>query len=103
MVSEVDLKLDRRGFIGTVFMAAGLLLSFGTAAVYGLRYLFGRQSRPPAINVLVASIGDIPLGASAYRWFAMDIERPDHANVHAWYERLAERPAYREHVMLPLS
>ncbi|HJO68325.1 MAG TPA: glutathione S-transferase C-terminal domain-containing protein, partial [Rhodospirillales bacterium] len=49
------------------------------------------------------SIGDIPLGASAYRWFPMDIERPDHANVHAWYERLAERPAYREHVMLPLS
>ena len=49
------------------------------------------------------SIGDIPLGVSAYRWFAMDIERPDHANFRAWYERLAERPAYREHVMLGLS
>ena len=49
------------------------------------------------------SMGDIPLGASAYRWFAMDIERPDHARLRAWYERLAERPAYREHVMLALS
>ena len=49
------------------------------------------------------SIGDIPLGVSAYRWFAMDIERPDHARLRAWYERLAERPAYREQVMLGLS
>ena len=49
------------------------------------------------------SVGDIPLGCSAYRWFAMDIERPELANLAAWYERLAARPAYREHVMLALT
>ncbi len=49
------------------------------------------------------SIGDIPMGIWAYRWFAMDIQRPPMSNVEAWYARLCERPAYKEHVMIPLS
>jgi glutathione S-transferase len=49
------------------------------------------------------SMADIPLGAYAYRWFEMPIERPRLANLEAWYERLKERPAFREHVLLPLS
>ncbi len=64
MIAENSPKIDRRGFIGAVFMAVSLVLSFGTAAVYGLRYLFGRQSRPPTVNVLVASLNDIPAEAS---------------------------------------
>ena len=47
--------------------------------------------------------GDIPLGCAAYRWHGMDIERPDLPNLAAWYERLNSRPAYRQHVMLPLT
>jgi hypothetical protein len=31
------------------------------------------------------------------------IERPELAAVGAWRDRLAERPAFRRHVMLPLS
>ena len=46
---------------------------------------------------------DIPLGATAYRWYGLDIERPDYPGVRAWYERLAERPAYQDHVMLPIT
>ena len=49
------------------------------------------------------SIGDIPLGIWAYRWFAMAIDRPRLPNVEAWYGRLRERPPYREHVMIPLT
>lgn len=49
------------------------------------------------------TVGDIPLGCAAYRWHEMQIERPDLKNLRAWYERLAERPAYRQHVMLPLT
>lgn len=49
------------------------------------------------------TMGDIPAGASAYRWFTLDIERPDLSNLEAWYARLKARPAYREHVMLPLT
>lgn len=49
------------------------------------------------------TMGDIPLGATAYRWLQLGIEGPPLPNVRAWHERLSERPAFREHVMLPLS
>ena len=49
------------------------------------------------------TMGDIPLGAFAYRWLALPIERPALANLEAWYGRLCERAAYRTHVMLPLK
>ena len=49
------------------------------------------------------TMGDIPLGAFVHRWYALPIERPTMANLRAWYDRLSQRPAYREHVMLPLS
>jgi glutathione S-transferase len=49
------------------------------------------------------SIGDIPLGIWAYRWFNLPIERPPLENLHGWYGRLCNRPAYQKHVMLPLS
>lgn len=49
------------------------------------------------------TVGDIPLGALTYRWYGLPIERPERPNVYAWYQRLAERPAYREHVMLPIT
>ena len=38
-----------------------------------------------------------------FRYFEMDIERPDISNVEAWYARLRQRPAYQEHVMLPFE
>ena len=46
---------------------------------------------------------DIAVGSSLYRYFALAIERPPVPNVEAWYRRLAERPAYREHVMRPFE
>jgi len=49
------------------------------------------------------TMGDIPLGCAAYRWHEMDFERPDLPNLTAWYQRLNSRPAYQQHVMLPLT
>ena len=46
------------------------------------------------------TIGDIPVGATCYRYFALDIARPRLPNVEAWYERLQTRAPYREHVMI---
>ena len=43
--------------------------------------------------------GDIPLGCVAYRYFNVDVDRPALPNVEAWYQRLAERAPYRDHVM----
>ena len=45
------------------------------------------------------TMGDIPLGCVAYRYFNVDVERPPLPNVYGWYQRLAERPAYQDHVM----
>jgi glutathione S-transferase len=49
------------------------------------------------------TMGDIPVGFVAYRWFTLDIERIELPNVEAWYKRLCERPGYREHIMIPLE
>ena len=69
--------------------------------------IWGRLDRALAGRKYVAgsdlTVGDIPVGAWAFRWYALPIERPELKNLRAWYERLTERPAYREHVMLPLS
>lgn len=48
-------------------------------------------------------MGDIPLGCFAYAWFEMPVERPALPNLQAWYQRLAQRPAYQKRVMLPLT
>jgi glutathione S-transferase len=39
----------------------------------------------------------------AYRYFEMDVDRPEAPAVEAWRARLAERPAYREQVMRPFG
>ena len=36
-------ELGRRGAMAFIAMATGLVISYGTATIYGLRYLFGRQ------------------------------------------------------------
>ena len=49
------------------------------------------------------TLADIPVGTSLYRYFELDIERPLLPHVVAWYERLQQRPAYREQVMIPFE
>jgi glutathione S-transferase len=48
-------------------------------------------------------LADIPAGTVLYRYFGMGLETPAVPNVRAWYARLAERPAYRRHVMMPFD
>lgn len=49
------------------------------------------------------TVADIPIGCVAYRWFALPVEHGDFPNVRAWYERLAARAAFQDHVMLPVT
>lgn len=50
------------------------------------------------------TMGDIPMGATANRWYALPIERPKLANIEAWCTRLQERPAFQTHVRgIPLT
>lgn len=49
------------------------------------------------------TMGDIPAGCTLYRYFNLDTPRTKLPNVEAWYARLQERPAYKEHVMVPFD
>lgn len=49
------------------------------------------------------TIGDIPLGVWAYRWFNLAIERPKLPNIDDWYERLGERRPFQTHIMIPMT
>jgi glutathione S-transferase len=45
------------------------------------------------------TMADFPAGSLTDRWINWTPNRPSHPNVEAYYERLAARPAYREHVI----
>jgi len=49
------------------------------------------------------TMGDIAVGAQLYRYYELEIDRPELPNVEAWYARLKDRPAYQEHVMVPFD
>lgn len=49
------------------------------------------------------TIGDIPVGIWAYRWFNLPVERDSSPRVEKWYQRLCERKPFQEHVMIPLT
>lgn len=46
------------------------------------------------------TFADIMLGGPLYRYFTLDFERAATPNLEAYYKRLAERPAYADHVMV---
>ena len=49
------------------------------------------------------TMGDIPIGCAAWRWFNLDIDRPEVPNVTTWHERLTQRKGFKAHVMQPLT
>lgn len=49
------------------------------------------------------SLADIAIGAHLYRYIELEIDRPALPRLETWYGRLSERPAYREHVMVPFG
>ena len=49
------------------------------------------------------TMADIPFGTLAYRYFNLAVTRPALPKLSEWYERLCERPAFQEHVMIPFG
>jgi len=47
------------------------------------------------------SMGDIPIGVHAHRWYLYDIERPPMANLARWYAELRGRRAFQRWVENP--
>lgn len=71
----------------------GALLDVPDSVLAGKKYLAGERF----------TMGDIPLGCHVQLWMRLPIERPRHAHLQAWFERLCERPAFRKVVDIPLS
>jgi len=57
----------------------------------------------PFVGGETLSLADIAIGTHLYRYFELEIDRPDLPRLAAWYDRLAARAAYREHVMVPFG
>ncbi|MBO9378820.1 glutathione S-transferase [Sphingomonas histidinilytica] len=50
------------------------------------------------------TLGDICVGVIAYRWFELPIERGTPLpNLARWFEAVASRPGFQQHVVMPLS
>lgn len=75
------------------------LASHAKEAAEAFQVLENHLGQHPYVAGSDFSMGDIPLGAVAYRYFNVESERPSFPHIEAWYARLCERPAYQKHVM----
>lgn len=57
----------------------------------------------PFLGGAAFSMGDIPIGVTVHRWYALDIAHPPLPHLRRWYDKLCGRPAFRSGVMTPLS
>jgi glutathione S-transferase len=71
------------------------------AALY--RVLDRQLGEHPFVAGRSLTMGDIAFGPMTYRYFEMDIERPELPSVQAWFERLGGREAFRYHAMIPFG
>lgn len=49
------------------------------------------------------TMGDIPIGIAAWRWFNMPIEREDYPHLRRWRDALCDRPGYQRFIMKPVT
>ncbi|MGH8819342.1 MAG: glutathione S-transferase family protein [Achromobacter pestifer] len=68
-----------------------------------LRQLDKALSDRPYLGGDALGLADVPAATALYRYHELDIPHPPLTQVQAWYERLQQRPAYREHVMVPFG
>ena len=92
LVRTVEANRDNDA-IAAAKVEAGKLWSVLDQHLEGRDFVNGRQ----------LTIGDFPAGAAAFRYYSLVEERPAMPNLDRWYAALGEMPAYRKHVMNPLS
>jgi glutathione S-transferase len=49
------------------------------------------------------TLADIALGPHVHRWMSFSVAKPELPALRAWYDRLLERPAYRDHCAGPVT
>lgn len=91
----VRIAPEKRNMAEVAAAHARLVEYFGIvdALLAGRPFLAGRSF----------SMGDIPVALTAFRWFNLPLERPDYPALAAWFARISERPAFREHCAAPLT
>ena len=52
------------------------------------------------INGHNLTLGDVPMAACLYRYYTMDIERPDYQYIARYYKNLTQRQSYKDNVMI---
>lgn len=78
------------------FIAQSVKKLEGVAKILDERLSDGR----PYLGGDNLSFADIIAGTPLYRYFTLEFERTDTPSLLAYYQRLAARPAYAEHVMV---
>jgi glutathione S-transferase len=70
-------------------------------------YLFSILDNHLGLHAFIAgdrfSMGDIPVATCLYRYFEMGLVTPAVPNIRRWYNDLAQRKAYRTHIMTPFD
>src|SRR3989442_525159 len=64
---------------------------------------FGGLDTPDFLAGHSLSLDDVTAGTSLYRYFELEIERPQLTQVERWYRSLQEREAFRTHIMIPFG
>jgi glutathione S-transferase len=82
---------------------AGALRKAAEVTESALRTLDAHLAKQPYVLGDSLTVADIPVGVATYRWYALPVDHAELPGLRAWYERLAQRPAFAEHVMLPLT
>lgn len=54
----------------------------------------------PFINGDQLTLGDVPMAACLYRYYTMDIVRPDYPMIARYYDTLTKRPTFSENIMI---
>ena len=62
------------------------------------KMLDAQLAKTPFVAGSELTVGDIAMGNAIHRWYKFPIERPELANLKAWYDRLCARPAYQKHI-----
>jgi glutathione S-transferase len=73
----------------------------GAAKLKGLTAIIDKRlGAGPYLNGEHLCFADVMLGHVLYRYYTLEFERGAHPNLDAYYKRLQQRPAYREHAMV---
>ncbi len=59
-----------------------------------------RLARHPFLCGTALTLADIQFGHILYRYFDIPLKRTEMPALHAYFQRLGDRPAYRRHVMV---